>query len=158
MVEVIKIVVIWNEIEFIVFEDNVFVIFEVICFKFMGIGVCLVFICDILKCIVLGLVGVKVEVVLVDEREGGLCNLFNFGYFIGYVYEVILIFQVLYGECVVIGMVREVEFVCFFGVFFFGVVVCLIKCIVSYELFIFFYDKCIVKLIVGKECFVDVFL
>lgn len=34
---------------------------------------------------------VKAEVVFSDEREFSLRNFLNFGYFIGYVYEVILI-------------------------------------------------------------------
>jgi pentafunctional AROM polypeptide len=58
---------------------------------------------------VLGSVRVKAEVVSADEREGGLRNILNFGHSIGHAIEGIIAPQMLHGECVAIGMVKEAE-------------------------------------------------
>lgn len=58
---------------------------------------------------VLGSVRVKAEVVSADEREGGLRNILNFGHSIGHAIEAIMAPQMLHGECVAIGMVKEAE-------------------------------------------------
>ena len=51
----------------------------------------------------------KAHVVTIDEREGGLRNLLNFGHSIGHAIEAYLTPQVLHGECVSIGMMKEAE-------------------------------------------------
>jgi pentafunctional AROM polypeptide len=58
---------------------------------------------------VLGSVRVKADVVSADEREGGLRNILNFGHSIGHAIEAIMAPQMLHGECVAIGMVKESE-------------------------------------------------
>lgn len=58
---------------------------------------------------VLGSVRVKAHVVSADEKEGGLRNILNFGHSIGHAIEAIMAPQMLHGECVSIGMVKEAE-------------------------------------------------
>ena len=58
---------------------------------------------------VIGSVRVKAQVVSADEREGGLRNILNFGHSIGHAIEAIMAPQMLHGECVSIGMVKEAE-------------------------------------------------
>ncbi|KAK4190307.1 putative Pentafunctional AROM polypeptide [Podospora australis] len=158
MAEVIKTAAIWNETEFSTLEDNAPIILEAIRSKSTTPSGRLAPIRDILKRIVLGSARVKAEVVSADEREGGLRNLLNFGHSIGHAYEAILTPQVLHGECVAIGMVKEAELARFLGVLPPGAVARLTKCIASYELPTSIHDKRIVKLTAGKECPVDVLI
>ncbi|KAH8156788.1 hypothetical protein CIB48_g11457 [Xylaria polymorpha] len=111
-----------------------------------------------LKRIVLGSARVKAEVVSADEKEGGLRNLLNFGHSIGHAIEAILTPQVLHGECVAIGMVKEAELARFLGVLKPGAVARLTKCIASFDLPTSLQDKRVVKLTAGKKCPVDVLL
>ena len=107
---------------------------------------------EILKQIVLGSVKVKAEVVSADAHEGGLRNLLNFGHSIGHAYEAILTPQVLHGECVAIGMVKEAELARYLGVLKSGAVARLIKCLSSYGLPTSLEDRRIRKLSAGKHC------
>jgi pentafunctional AROM polypeptide len=52
---------------------------------------------------------VKVDVVLQDEREGGIRAILNFGHSVGHGIEAILAPDWLHGECVAVGMVKETE-------------------------------------------------
>lgn len=52
---------------------------------------------------------VKAHVVTIDEKEQGLRGLLNFGHTIGHAYEAILAPEILHGECVAIGMIKEAE-------------------------------------------------
>ncbi|EAQ83900.1 hypothetical protein CHGG_10304 [Chaetomium globosum CBS 148.51] len=149
---------IWNETEFAALEENAPAILEAIRTKGTSPSARLAPIRHILKRIVLGSAGVKAEVVSADEREGGLRNLLNFGHSIGHAYEAILAPQVLHGECVAIGMVKEAELARFLGVLRPGAVARLTKCIASYDLPTSMHDKRIAKLSAGKECPVDVLL
>lgn len=158
MAEVIKTAAIWNEAEFTALEQNATAILEAIRAPYTAPTGRLAPIRDILKRIVLGSAKVKAEVVSADEREGGLRNLLNFGHSIGHAYEAILTPQVLHGECVAIGMVKEAELARFLGVLRPGAVARLTKCIASYDLPTSIEDKRIVKLTAGKECPVDVLL
>jgi len=158
MAEVIKTAAIWNENEFTALEENAAAILDAIRSPTTASGGRLAPIRHILKRIVLGSAGVKAEVVSADEREGGLRNLLNFGHSIGHAYEAILTPQVLHGECVAIGMVKEAELARFLGVLRPGAVARLTKCIASYDLPTSLKDKRIVKLTAGKECPVDVLL
>ncbi|RGP60492.1 3-phosphoshikimate 1-carboxyvinyltransferase [Fusarium sporotrichioides] len=155
MAEVIKTAAIWNETEFSVLEESAAHILE--CVRSKGEGR-LSPIRDVLKRIVIGSAGVKAEVVSSDEREGGLRNLLNFGHSIGHAFEAILTPQLLHGEAVAIGMVKEAELARFLGVLRPGAVARLVKCIASYDLPTSLQDKRVVKLTAGKKCPVDVLL
>lgn len=110
---------------------------------------------ETLKRIVLGSVKVKAQVVSADAHEGGLRNLLNFGHSIGHAYEAILTPQVLHGECVAVGMVKEAELARYLGVLKSGAVARLIKCLSSYGLPTSLEDRRIRKLSAGKHCRVD---
>lgn len=112
-------------------------------------------IAPILKRIVLGSIRVKAHVVSADEREGGLRNLLNFGHSIGHAMEAILTPQLLHGECVAIGMVKEAELARYLGVLAPGAVARLTKCIASYGLPTTLHDKVVRKRSANKHCPVD---
>ncbi|EGS23222.1 pentafunctional arom polypeptide-like protein [Thermochaetoides thermophila DSM 1495] len=158
MAEVIKTAAIWNETEFTALEENAAAILEAVRSKASSPAARLAPIRHILKRIVLGSARVKAEVVSADEREGGLRNLLNFGHSIGHAYEAILAPQVLHGECVAIGMVKEAELARYLGVLRPSAVARLTKLIASYDLPTSVHDKRIAKLSAGKECPVDVLL
>jgi pentafunctional AROM polypeptide len=158
MAEVIKTAAIWDEVEFAALEDNAGLLMATIGTKSTNSSTRLDPIRDILKRIVLGSARIKARVVSADEREGGLRNLLNFGHSIGHAYEAILTPQVLHGEAVAIGMVREAELARHLGVLSPGAVARLIKCISSYGLPTSLEDKRIQKLTAGKRCPVDILL
>ncbi|KAF2671346.1 Shikimate dehydrogenase [Microthyrium microscopicum] len=112
-------------------------------------------IAGIIKRIVLESVRVKAEVVSADEREGGLRNLLNFGHSIGHAYEAILAPQILHGECVAIGMVKEAELARYLGLIKPEAVARLSKCIASYGLPISIEDKVVQRRSNSKPCPVD---
>ncbi|KAI1499466.1 EPSP synthase-domain-containing protein [Biscogniauxia marginata] len=159
MAEVIKTAAIWDESEFAALEQNATLILATIRSKPQG-G-ChdrLLPIRDILKRIVLGSARVKAHVVSADEKESGLRNLLNFGHSIGHAIEAILTPQLLHGESVAIGMVKEAELARFLGVLRPGAVARLVKCIASFELPTSLHDKRVIKLTAGKQCPVDILL
>ncbi|KAL2160271.1 hypothetical protein VTH06DRAFT_1444 [Thermothelomyces fergusii] len=158
MAEVIKTAAIWDEAEFAALEENASAILDAVRSKGSSPSARLAPIRHILKRIVLASAGVKARVVSADEREGGLRNLLNFGHSIGHAYEAILAPQVLHGECVAIGMVKEAELARFLGVLRPGAVARLAKCIASYDLPTSVHDKRIARLSAAKECPVDVLL
>jgi pentafunctional AROM polypeptide len=104
---------------------------------------------------VLGSIRVKAHVVTTDERESGLRNLLNFGHSIGHAIEAVLTPQVLHGECVAIGMVKEAELARYLGVLRPGAVARLVKCISSYGLPVSLNDARIRRLSAGKTCHPD---
>lgn len=110
---------------------------------------------SVIKRIVLQSVKVKASVVSADEREGGLRNLLNFGHSIGHAYEAILTPQILHGECVAIGMVKEAELSRYLGHLKPEAVARLSKCIASYGLPTSLEDKTVRKLSRSKPCPVD---
>ncbi|KAI2473318.1 Pentafunctional AroM protein [Annulohypoxylon bovei var. microspora] len=158
MAEVVKTAAIWDEAEFTTLEQNAASILSAIRSKTPDPSDRLLPIRAILKRIVLASARVKAEVVSKDEKEGGLRNLLNFGHSIGHAFEAILTPQVLHGEAVAIGMVKEAELARYLGVLRPGAVARLVKCIASYDLPTSLHDKRIVKLTAGKECPVDVLL
>lgn len=81
-----------------------------------------------------GSVKVKAEVVTLDEREGGLRNILNFGHSIGHAYEALLTPHILHGECVSIGSVLEAELSRFYGYLSPAAVARLVSCFKAYEL------------------------
>ena len=107
------------------------------------------------KDVILGSVRVKAHVVSADEREGGLRNLLNFGHSIGHAIEAILFPQMLHGECVAIGMIKEAELARHLGVCKPGAVARLSKCLTSYGLPTSLEDKRVKKLTAGKHCEVE---
>ena len=158
MAEVIKTAAIWDEAEFAALEENAAAILDAVRARPANPSARLAPVRDVLKRIVVGSARVKAEVVSSDEREGGLRNLLNFGHSIGHAYEAILAPQVLHGECVAIGMVREAELARFLGVLSPGAVARLTKCIASYDLPTSLHDRRIARLSAGKECPVDLLL
>ncbi|KAI1381431.1 Pentafunctional AroM protein, partial [Hypoxylon crocopeplum] len=158
MAEVVKTAAIWDESEFTALEQNAALILSSIRSKTPDPSDRLLPIRAILKRIVLASARVKAEVVSKDEKEGGLRNLLNFGHSIGHAIEAILTPQVLHGECVAIGMVKEAELARYLGVLRPGAVARLVKCIASYDLPTSLHDKRVVKLTAGKQCPVDVLL
>jgi pentafunctional AROM polypeptide len=155
MAEVVKTAAIWNEAEFTALEGNADAILAAIDQKPVAGRKNFDSIAGILKRIVLGSVRVKAEVVSADEREGGLRNLLNFGHSIGHAYEAILTPQILHGECVAIGMVKEAELARYLGVLDPSAVARLTKCIASYGLPTSLADKTVRKRSANKHCAVD---
>jgi pentafunctional AROM polypeptide len=152
MAEVVKTAAIWDESEFERLEANAEAIMEALskppgAGRFKGIE-------DIFKRIVLGSARVKAEVVSADEREGGLRNLLNFGHSIGHAYEALWTPEVLHGECVAVGMVKEAELARHLGMLPPGAVARLTKCIASYGLPVSVDDKLITSL-TSIQCPVD---
>lgn len=158
MAEVVKTAAIWNEAEFSFLEDKAPLIMDTIKTKAIDSSGRLKPIRDILKRIVLASAATKAEVVSKDEREGGLRNILNFGHSIGHAYEAILTPQVLHGEAVAIGMVKEAELSRHLGILKPGAVARLVKCISSYGLPTSTADKSIQKITAGKMCPVDILL
>ncbi|KIV79748.1 3-phosphoshikimate 1-carboxyvinyltransferase [Exophiala sideris] len=97
----------------------------------------------------------KAHVVTIDERETGLRNLLNFGHSIGHAMEAFLTPQVLHGECVAIGMVKEAELARHLGILSGVAVGRLQKCIAAYGLPTRLDDERVRKLSGGKRCSVD---
>ncbi|KAI0484022.1 Pentafunctional AroM protein [Xylariaceae sp. FL0804] len=158
MAEVIKTAAFWDESEFAFLEENAAAILERVQSTVGEAHERLLPIRHLLKRIVLGSARVKAGVVSQDEREGGLRNLLNFGHSIGHAYEAILTPQLLHGEAVAIGMVKEAELARFLGVLPPGAVARLAKCIAAYGLPTSLHDKRVVKLTAGKPCPVDVLM
>jgi pentafunctional AROM polypeptide len=158
MAEVIKTAAIWDEVEFSALEENASLLMATIRAKIGNSSTRLDSVRDILRRIVLGSARIKAGVVSADEREGGLRNLLNFGHSIGHAYEAILTPQVLHGEAVSIGMVKEAELARHLGILKPGAVARLVKCISSYGLPTSLQDKRIQKLTAGKSCPVETLL
>ncbi|KAJ4153298.1 hypothetical protein LMH87_009792 [Akanthomyces muscarius] len=155
MAEVVKTAAIWNETEFEFLEASASKILA--CVRSRATDR-LMPIKNTLKRIVVGSAGVKAEVVSSDEREGGLRNLLNFGHSIGHGIEAILTPQLLHGEAVAIGMVKEAELARHLGVLRPEAVARLVKCIAAYGLPISLQDKRVQRLTAGRLCPVDVVL
>ena len=155
MAEVIKTAAIWNEAEFAFLESSATEILSRVRSKETER---LAPIKETLKRIVVGSAGVKAEVVSSDEREGGLRNLLNFGHSIGHGIEAILTPQLLHGEAVAIGMVKEAELARYLGVLRPDAVAGRVKCIANFGLPVSLNDKRVIKLTGGKLCDVDTIL
>lgn len=106
----------------------------------------------ILKQRILASARYKAFVVSEDERESGLRNLLNFGHSIGHAIEAILTPQILHGECVAIGMVKEAELARYLGILKGVGVARIVKCLTKYGLPTSLKDARIRKLSAGKRC------
>ncbi|KAF2399605.1 Shikimate dehydrogenase [Trichodelitschia bisporula] len=154
MAEVVKTAAFRNEAEFAYLEERAETVMAAIKEgegqngRFRGIA-------DVVKRVVLESIKVKAFVVSADEREGGLRNLLNFGHSIGHAYEAILTPQILHGEAVAIGMVKEAELSRYLGHLKPEAVARLTKCIASYGLPTSVHDKVVRKRTRSKPCPVD---
>ncbi|KAI1982544.1 3-dehydroquinate dehydratase (3-dehydroquinase) [Ophidiomyces ophidiicola] len=155
MAEVIKTAAISSEQEFSALEKNAACILSAVKSentsdrpRFGGIQ-------EILKATILASARFKADVVSKDEREGGLRNLLNFGHSIGHAIEGILAPQILHGECVAMGMVKEVELARHLGLLKNVAVARLTKCLANYGLPTSLKDSRIRKLSAGKHCSVE---
>ncbi|KAI9792364.1 MAG: 3-dehydroquinate dehydratase (3-dehydroquinase) [Piccolia ochrophora] len=155
MAEVIKTAAICDEKDFVALEDNALAILGSLETQSENGTRSISSVKQTLKSVVLGSIRVKARVVSADEREGGLRNLLNFGHSIGHAIEAILTPQILHGECVSIGMVKEAELARYLGILKPGAVARLLKCINTYGLPTSLEDKRIRKLSAGKRCSVD---
>lgn len=154
MAEAIKTAAIWDQEEFKFMEENADQFMELLNTtkpargRFRSIE-------STMKRIIMASARTKAEIVSADEREGGLRNLVNFGHTIGHAMEAILTPQILHGECVAMGMVKEAELARYLGVLSPGAVARLVKCIASYGLPISLKDKLVRKRSGNKECSVN---
>ena len=89
---------------------------------------------ELFEAVVLSSVRVKAEVVSADEREGGLRNLLNFGHSIGHAIEAVLAPDMLHGECVAIGMVKEAQIARNAGILSIYAYGRLVNCLSDYQL------------------------
>lgn len=65
--------------------------------------------CALLVDVIVRTVEIKARVVEMDEREGGIRAILNFGHSVGHAVETLLSPQILHGEAVAVGMVKEAE-------------------------------------------------
>ncbi|KAI8916776.1 EPSP synthase-domain-containing protein [Powellomyces hirtus] len=105
--------------------------------------------------VILGSVRVKAHVVTADEKEGGLRGLLNFGHSIGHAIEAILSPEMLHGECVSLGMVREAEIARHLGFLNDVAVGRLVRCLQAYGLPVSLEDKIVKQRVPHKHCPVD---
>ncbi|KAJ9651694.1 3-dehydroquinate dehydratase (3-dehydroquinase) [Neophaeococcomyces mojaviensis] len=155
MAEVIKTAAISDENDFADLEENADVIMSAIRADITAGADRFRRIQHILKKIISASARFKAYVVTKDEREMGLRNLLNFGHSIGHAIEAFLTPQVLHGECVAIGMIKEAELARYLGVLNGVAVGRLQKCLTAYGLPTRLDDEKIQKLTGGKRCSVD---
>jgi pentafunctional AROM polypeptide len=155
MAEVVKTAAFGNKEEFEFLESNAEVIMRCLETSLDSNHSRLANIANTMKRIVLESVRVKAFVVSADEREGGLRNLLNFGHSIGHAYEAILAPQILHGECVAIGMIKEAELSRFLGHLKPEALARLTKCVASYGLPVSLEDKALRIRSKEKPCPVD---
>ncbi|KAI8845215.1 hypothetical protein BJ741DRAFT_573260 [Chytriomyces cf. hyalinus JEL632] len=106
--------------------------------------------------VVLGSIQVKAHVVTIDEKETGLRGLLNYGHSVGHAIEAILSPDLLHGECIAIGMVREAEIARHLGyVNDDAVIDRIVRVLQAYGLPVSTQDKCVLELAPGKHCSVD---
>ncbi|KAH3663418.1 hypothetical protein WICMUC_005944 [Wickerhamomyces mucosus] len=116
MAEVIKTAAIWDAEEFKRLEENSLKFLSVIKKRDSNGNTDLKPILDHVFKLVLNSIKVKAEVVTLDEKEGSLRNLLNFGHTIGHAYEALLTPLALHGECVSIGCIKEAELSRYLGI------------------------------------------
>lgn len=155
LAEVIKTAAISDEAEFAALEENATIIMKAVNADLSMGATRFKDIKDILKRVISESCKFKAYVVTADEREGGLRNLLNFGHSIGHAIEAFLTPQVLHGECVAIGMIKEAELSRYLGILSGVAVGRLQKCLTTYGLPTRLDDARIVMLSEGKTCNVD---
>lgn len=90
-----------------------------------------------------------------DEKETGLRGLLNFGHTVGHAIEAILYPEMLHGECVAIGMIREAEVSRNLGILSNVSVGRLVRCLQAYGLPTSLDDKLVKQRCPAKFCSVD---
>jgi pentafunctional AROM polypeptide len=155
MAEVIKTAAISDEEEFIALERNAERIMAAVNADISQGAARFKDIETILLRIISASASFKAHVVTIDERETGLRNLLNFGHSIGHAMEAFLTPQVLHGECVAIGMIKEAELSRYLGILSGVAVGRLQKCLTVYGLPTRLDDEKVRKLSGGKVCTVD---
>lgn len=153
MAEVIKTAAIWNADKFALLERSASRLTEILSRpvspdRFDSVR-------DLLQEVVISSISVKAEVVTADEKEGGLRNLLNFGHSIGHAYEAILTPEILHGEAVAIGMIKEAELSRYLGHLSPDAVGRLAKCLVSWGLPTSVHDKFVCSKTGGRKTPVD---
>ncbi|ODV91843.1 hypothetical protein CANCADRAFT_76748 [Tortispora caseinolytica NRRL Y-17796] len=137
MAEVIKTAAIWDAEEFCRLENDASLFMDTILSRRdpeNPSNVDLSPVREMLARIVKGSAAIKAQVVTLDEREGGLRNILNFGHSIGHAYEAVLTPFILHGECVAIGMVKEAELSRFLGTLSSEAVARITKILLAYHL------------------------
>ncbi|CAG8562634.1 3719_t:CDS:1, partial [Acaulospora colombiana] len=156
MGEVIKSAAIWSENDFVNLENNVESIRSALKFKrevsFQGATV------DtrtpgqsLLLSVIVGAVKFKAHVVTNDEKESGLREILNFGHGIGHAIETILSPEMLHGECISIGMVKEAEIARNLGYLNQVTLGRLIRCLQNYGLPVSYGEKKVLDLVGDKH-------
>ncbi|CAJ0644473.1 11173_t:CDS:10 [Entrophospora sp. SA101] len=161
MAEVIKHAAIWNNNEFEKLENGVKSIHEAVLnppkdVPFQGNTLeTRTPSQSLLLSVILASIKVKAHVVTHDERESGLRGLLNFGHTIGHAIETILAPDLLHGECVSIGMIKEAEISRNLGYLNQVAVGRLSICLQNYGLPVSLDDKKVKQLVGNKYCDVD---
>lgn len=153
MAEVIKTAAIWDADKFALLERSASMILDILSHpvshdRFDGIR-------DMLHDVVISSILVKAEVVSADEKEGGMRNLLNFGHSIGHAYEAILTPEILHGEAVSIGMIKEAELSRYLGHLSPDAVGRLAKCLTSWGLPTSVNDKFVTSKTGGRKTGID---
>jgi len=155
MAEVVKTAAISDEDEFAVLEDNAEKVMRAVNADPVAGAARFKDVEQLIIRIISASARFKADVVTKDERETGLRNLLNFGHSIGHAIEAFLTPQVLHGECVAIGMIKEAELARYLGVLNGVAVGRLQKCLSAYGLPTRLDDPRIQRLAAGKKCTVD---
>ncbi|KAJ3084648.1 3-dehydroquinate dehydratase (3-dehydroquinase), partial [Quaeritorhiza haematococci] len=145
LAEVIKTAAIWNEGDFELLENHPE---EILAFSNGHVGsVGNRGDASLLLKVILGSAQVKAHVVTVDEKESGLRGLLNFGHSVGHAIEAILSPELLHGECVAMGMVKEAEIARHLGHLNDISVGRLVRCLQAYGLPVSLEDKRVSQLL-----------
>ncbi|RHZ89728.1 hypothetical protein Glove_11g33 [Diversispora epigaea] len=110
---------------------------------------------SLLLSVIVGSAKFKAHVVTHDERESGLRSLLNFGHTIGHAIEAILSPELLHGECISVGMIKEVELARSMGHLNQVAVGRLLRCLSNYGLPVSLDEKKVLDLTGEKFCTVD---
>ncbi|ORY95954.1 EPSP synthase-domain-containing protein [Syncephalastrum racemosum] len=160
MAEVVKTAAIWCEEDFIKLENGVDAIREAVLNADASTtqGATLDTRTEaqsLLLDVIMASARVKAHVVTVDEREGGLRGLLNFGHSIGHGIEALVSPLMLHGECVSIGIMKEAELSRNLGHLSQVAVGRLARCLSSYGLPITLDEKKVKDRIGNLHCHID---
>ncbi|CAI2167751.1 3888_t:CDS:2 [Funneliformis geosporum] len=161
MAEVIKTAAISNEMDFINLENGVESIRDAVLnpkrtISFQGATLATRTPSQsLLLSVIMASAQFKAYVVTHDERESGLRGLLNFGHSIGHAIEAILSPELLHGECVSIGMIKEAEIARNLGYLNQVAVGRLYRVLHSYGLPVSLDEKKVLDLVGKKFCTVD---
>ncbi|KAJ1566796.1 3-dehydroquinate dehydratase (3-dehydroquinase), partial [Cladochytrium tenue] len=152
LAEVIKTAAIWDADDFALLENNAD---EILALNLNKADIIEETDHSLLMRVILGSVRVKAYVVTIDEKETGLRGLLNFGHSVGHAIEAILAPELLHGECVSMGMIKEAEISRHLGYLNDVDVGRLSRCLQAYGLPLGVEDKRVRQLAPSKFCPVD---